>query len=59
MPYVVTGLCIGCKYTDCVEVCPGGCFYEGPNFLATSWRNASTSGASRAGVPGRGDLSRR
>ncbi|MEO0368597.1 MAG: ferredoxin FdxA, partial [Pseudomonadota bacterium] len=22
-----------CKYTDCVEVCPVDCFYEGPNIL--------------------------
>ena len=34
MPYVVTESCIDCKYTDCVEVCPVDCFYEGPNFLA-------------------------
>jgi ferredoxin len=34
MPYVVTESCISCKYTDCVEVCPVDCFYEGPNFLA-------------------------
>ena len=33
MPYVVTEPCINCKYTDCVEVCPVDCFYEGPNFL--------------------------
>ena len=33
MPYVVAEPCIGCKYTDCVEVCPVDCFYEGPNFL--------------------------
>lgn len=33
MPYVVTEGCINCKYTDCVEVCPVDCFYEGPNFL--------------------------
>jgi ferredoxin len=32
--YVVTGACIRCKYTDCVEVCPVDCFVEGPNFLA-------------------------
>ena len=23
-----------CKHTDCVEVCPVDCFYEGENFLA-------------------------
>jgi ferredoxin len=33
MPYVVTELCIKCKYTDCVEVCPVDCFYEGSNML--------------------------
>jgi ferredoxin len=33
MPYVVADPCIKCKYTDCVEVCPVDCFYEGPNFL--------------------------
>ncbi|MEX1080997.1 MAG: ferredoxin FdxA [Halofilum sp. (in: g-proteobacteria)] len=34
MAYVVTENCIKCKYTDCVEVCPVDCFYEGLNFLA-------------------------
>lgn len=33
MTHVVTDNCILCKYTDCVEVCPVDCFYEGPNFL--------------------------
>ena len=33
MPYVVTENCIKCKYTDCVEVCPVDCFYEGDNML--------------------------
>ena len=33
MAYVVAEPCIKCKYTDCVEVCPVDCFYEGPNFL--------------------------
>ena len=33
MPYVVAEPCINCKHTDCVEVCPVDCFYEGPNFL--------------------------
>ena len=36
MPYVVTEACIKCKYTDCVEVCPVDCFYEGENMLAIS-----------------------
>ena len=34
MTYVVNDKCIMCKYTDCVEVCPVDCFYEGENFLA-------------------------
>lgn len=33
MTFVVTEQCIKCKHTDCVEVCPVDCFYEGPNFL--------------------------
>jgi ferredoxin len=33
MTHVVTESCIGCKYTDCVAVCPVECFHEGPNFL--------------------------
>lgn len=33
MTFVVTEQCIKCKYTDCVEVCPVDCFYEGPNML--------------------------
>lgn len=33
MTFVVTEACIKCKYTDCVEVCPVDCFYEGDNML--------------------------
>lgn len=33
MAYVVTDVCIKCKYTDCVAVCPVDCFYEGENML--------------------------
>ena len=33
MTFVVGEDCIKCKHTDCVEVCPVDCFYEGPNFL--------------------------
>ncbi len=33
MTYVVGQNCIRCKHTDCVDVCPADCFYEGPNFL--------------------------
>ena len=27
MAHVVTAPCVGCKYTDCVVVCPMECFY--------------------------------
>ncbi len=33
MTYVVTDNCVKCKYTDCVEVCPVDCFYEGEDML--------------------------
>ncbi len=33
MTFVVVESCIKCKLTDCVEVCPVDCFYEGPNML--------------------------
>ena len=28
MAHIVCEPCVGCKYTDCVEVCPVNCFYE-------------------------------
>jgi len=33
MTYLVNDKCIKCKLTDCVEVCPVDCFYEGENML--------------------------
>jgi len=33
MTFVVTESCIKCKYSDCVEVCPVDCFYEGKNMI--------------------------
>lgn len=33
MTYIVTEVCIKCKYTNCVEVCPVDCFYEGENMV--------------------------
>ena len=33
MAYVVAEPCINCKFTDCVDVCPVDCFYEGKNIL--------------------------
>ena len=37
MTYIVKDECIKCKLTDCVEVCPVDCFYEGENFLAINY----------------------
>jgi ferredoxin len=31
MAHIVTDKCNGCKFTDCVEVCPVACFYEMEN----------------------------
>jgi ferredoxin len=33
MAYVVTQPCDGCKFTDCVVVCPTECFHEGETML--------------------------
>ena len=33
MTYIVTEQCIGCKHSDCVQVCPVDCFHEGENML--------------------------
>ena len=33
MTHVVTEPCFGCKYTDCVVVCPCDCFHEGEKML--------------------------
>jgi ferredoxin len=33
MAFVVTEPCHGCKYTDCVAVCPCECFHEGEKML--------------------------
>ncbi len=33
MAYVVAEPCVNCKFTDCVDVCPVDCFYEGKNIL--------------------------
>jgi ferredoxin len=33
MAYVVTELCVDCKYTSCAAVCPVEAFHEGENIL--------------------------
>ena len=44
MAFIVTDNCIKCKYTDCVEVCPVDCFYEGENMLVIIERRPSVRG---------------
>jgi ferredoxin len=44
MPFVVTEICVRCKYTDCVEVCPQQAFREGPNFVAIDPRACANCG---------------
>jgi ferredoxin len=33
MSFLITEVCIRCKYQDCVQVCPVDCFHEGVNML--------------------------
>jgi ferredoxin len=33
MAYVVTEVCVDCKYTSCAAVCPVEAFHEAPNAL--------------------------
>jgi len=33
MTYVVTGNCKGCRFTDCVDVCPVECFWGDDDML--------------------------
>ena len=33
MAHIVAEPCSGCKYTDCVVVCPVECFYEGEQMV--------------------------
>ena len=33
MAFVVAAPCYGCKYTDCIVVCPMDCFHEGDRML--------------------------
>lgn len=45
MPHFVTDRCINCKHTDCVEVCPVNCFYEGKNMLVINPNECIDCGA--------------
>jgi len=51
MTYVVTDACIKCKYTDCVEVCPVDCFYEGETMLVINPSECIDCGACEPECP--------
>lgn len=45
MAFVVTEPCVGCKYSDCVAVCPVDAFREGQNFLVIDPKECIDCGA--------------
>lgn len=51
MAYIVCEPCINCKFTDCVDVCPVDCFYEGVNFLAIHPEDCIDCGACEPECP--------
>ena len=51
MAFVVTEPCRGCKYTDCVVVCPVGCFHEGEEMLYINPENCIDCDACAAECP--------
>lgn len=51
MAFVVTAPCFGCKYTDCVVVCPCECFHEGDQMLYIAPDECIDCGACRPECP--------
>ena len=51
MAYVVTAPCYGCKYTDCVVVCPCDCFHEGDQMLYINPEDCLDCDACRSECP--------
>ena len=51
MAYVVTEPCFGCKYTDCVVVCPCDCFHEGEEMLFIDPEERQLDMAKHLGAP--------
>ncbi len=51
MAYIVAEPCINCKFTDCVDVCPVDCFYEGKNFLVIHPEDCIDCGACEPECP--------
>ncbi|HIF34062.1 MAG TPA: ferredoxin [Planctomycetaceae bacterium] len=51
MTFVVTAPCFGCKYTDCVAVCPCDCFHEGEKMLYIDPEECISCGACEPECP--------
>ena len=51
MAFVVTENCINCKHTNCADICPVDCFYEGPNFLVINPSECIDCSQCRAACP--------
>ncbi|WDI44823.1 ferredoxin family protein [Bremerella sp. P1] len=51
MAFVVTSLCDGCKYADCVTVCPADCFHEGETMLYINPETCTECGACEPECP--------
>ncbi len=51
MAFVVTQPCFGCKYTDCVVVCPMDCFREGEQMLYIDPESCIDCGACQPECP--------
>lgn len=51
MTMVVTEPCFGCKYTDCVIVCPVECFHEGESMVYIDPEQCTECGACIAECP--------
>ena len=45
MTHIVVETCKGCKYTDCVEVCPVDCFHEDEDMLLIDTEECIDCGA--------------
>ena len=58
MAHVVTSPCFGCKYTDCVVVCPVDAFREGEQMLYIEPGRVHRLRRVRAGMPGGSDFLR-
>ena len=51
MAYVVAKPCFGCKYTECVVVCPADCFHEGEQMLYIDPESCTECSACEAECP--------